>query len=65
MREACHGCKEDGSVLLLGKGSGCCKEFVGLAHVGAWLMLMRPKSCCGAQDMLVGACEWAGRGPGP
>jgi len=27
-------------------------------------MLMRPKSCCGAQDMLLRACAWTGRGPG-
>jgi len=42
-----------------------CKEFVGLAHAGAWPMLIRPKSCCGAQDMFVGACEWTGCDPDP
>jgi len=64
MRKACHGCKEDGAVLLLGKGLGCCREFV----VGpCWSMVSADEAqeLLWAQDMLMGACEWAGRGPGP
>jgi hypothetical protein len=64
MRKACHGCKEDGAVLLLGKGLGCCREFV----VGpCWSMVSADEAqeLLWAQDRLMGACEWAGRGPGP